>query len=167
MEIDPPRLIVENMQWNPTGKGNMNLEPLKGTDHKLVIWKEADHIRKVTKECYLIILVEVVGEVSEYNRQRAIAYARNFLGQQGVGDTTSQKRKYTFANLQGILNRLPLLTGQSIYKGDETVVLFGMAELKGIWEGTLSKVQLFRSNRTDANEAEKEQETSSSSFEGW
>ncbi|KFH42253.1 hypothetical protein ACRE_070200 [Hapsidospora chrysogenum ATCC 11550] len=124
MEIDPPRLIMENMQWNVTGKGNMNLEPLKGTDHSLVIWKKADHIRKMTKECYLIMLVEVVGEVSEYSRQRAVAFARNFLGQQGGGDTTPWKRKYTFANLQGILNRLPLLTGQSFYKGDETVVLF-------------------------------------------
>ena len=167
MEIDPPRLIMENMQWNVNGKGNMNLEPLKSADHSLVIWKKADHIRKMTKECYLIMLVEVVGEVSEYNRQRAVAYARNFLGQLGGGDTTPPKRKYTFANLQGILNRLPLLTGQSIYKGDETVVLFGMAELEGIWEGTLSEIQLFRSNKKDSNEAEEEQEILRPSVGRW
>lgn len=62
-------------------------------------------------------------------------FARKYLGRAWKNELRVLRKEHTYVMLEAILNMLPLLSGDSIYDGPQTVVLFGLSELPSDWKG--------------------------------
>ena len=98
-------------------------------------WLPAESFLESAKKLRVKALLYIANRVATYNRQRAVTFARNYLGRAWRNDLRVWRKEHTYIRLESILNMLPLLSGDSIYDGPETVVLFGLSELPSDWNG--------------------------------
>jgi hypothetical protein len=100
-----------------------------------VDWLPAASFLGSTKNFRVKTLLHIANRIATYNRQRAVTFARNYLGRAWRNELRVLRKEHTYLRLEAILNMLPLLSGDSIYDGPETVVLFGLSELPSDWNG--------------------------------
>lgn len=121
----------------PAKHRSRNRVTIKSEELRKVMWEADTSIETSKLSLRKQALITLVNQIADYNRERAVRYARIMLHHQaqGTGTPAPCSGRYEFAELNLALKVLPLLEKDDLEQGDQTVVLFSTAELDATFKG--------------------------------